>query len=410
MPESIRIRRWIRSLVRSFWRGRSGVRVLFLTDDFLPHRGGSRVYYHEVLTRLAKRSRIEVVTRRRAGDREFDRTVPYRVRRVWLGAWGLLRFARLQHLPIYLRFLWAAAWGVVRRRPDFIIAGELVPTGPVAALVSLVFRVPMVVFTHAEGPSTLARTRLQSRLAQWVCERAWLVVAASENARGGLVDDLEVGAGKIEVIPPGVADRHLDDAVAATPFEHEGGPRLLSVGRLVRRKGFLHVMEALPDVIEKHPGLSYTIVGTGPREDTLREAIERLGLCNTVRVLGEVDDKALMELYRSSDCFVLPNHDDPTTGDTEGFVIVFGEASAHGLPVVAGRDGGTMHSVLDGRTGVRIDGSDPVAVRDALLAMLGNPEHAKEMGRRGREFAATHLRWDDRVQVLETLLHELLDN
>lgn len=386
------------------------MRILLITDNYLPHRGGSRIYYHETLTRLAARHEVRVLTCRHPQAASFDASTPYDIRRIRLREASWLRRMRLQQLPVYIALLLSSLRHALTFRPDAVMAGELVPTGAVASHIARLLHIPLVLFTHAEGPATIARTRFQSRLAYKACLRAALIVAASENARRSLMDDLGIGAGKIEVIVPGVADRHLDPQYQAHPLQENAPPRLLSVGRLVRRKGFIPLLQALDIARRSLPALRLAIVGAGPLKPVIEATIEQLGLGDIVRLAGEIDDQELLRLYAQADCFVLPNSDDPTTGDTEGFVIAFGEAAAHGLPVIAGRDGGTAHSVLHERTGLRIDGSDPEAICQAILRILTDPNLAREMGEKGRAFAAGHLRWDDRAEILENLLIDIFDN
>ncbi|HPS00193.1 MAG TPA: glycosyltransferase family 4 protein [Candidatus Sumerlaeota bacterium] len=392
------------------------MRLLLLTDDYLPHQGGSRVYYHHLLESLDG-AEAHVLTRHRAGDAELDRTFPYRVWRCDLEEEPRLRPLRLQFLPVYLSLLWHG-WRVARQvRPDLLVAGELVPTGPVAVLLGWLLRCPLVVFTHAEGPSTLARTRYQSRLARWVCRRAQWVIAASENARQGLRDLLAVPDWKIQILLPAVGEEHFDERYRATPFPEtpDATPsparpiRLLSVGRLIQRKNHAGLLRALPEVLRQAPHLTCTIAGEGPEQENLLRLRAELRLEAVVEFIGPVSGEALLERYAQSDCFVLANIDDPETGDTEGFGIVFAEASAHGLPVIGGNAGGTAESILEGRTGLRVNGRDPEALATALVQVLTNPNRARSLGQTGRDHARQHFRWSHRAQAFRERLQTVVE-
>jgi phosphatidylinositol alpha-1,6-mannosyltransferase len=383
------------------------MRILLITDDYLPHRGGSRVYYHNLLLCLDGIERI-VLTRARRGTAEFDRRQPYRVIRCHFREWPALRPLKLQFLPVYLRLFWSAMRTVFRHRPDVIVAGELVPTGPVAALLCMLFRKPLVLFTHAEAPATLSRTRGQSRLARWVCRRAQAIVVSSDYGKRKLTDLWRVPEDKITVLTPAVGEEHLDPAHVAAPCAHPDRPRrLLSVGRLVRRKGHLTVLQALPQVLREIPDLEYTIAGAGPLENELKATAARLGLQDKVRFLGVADPADLLREFAGSDCFVLPNADDPVTGDTEGFGIVFIEASGHGLPVIGGRTEGTEGAILDGETGLRIEGGDPRVVASAILHILKDPALARRYGKQGREFVLTQMRWPARAKRLLEIVEKI---
>ncbi|NQU42781.1 glycosyltransferase family 4 protein [bacterium] len=382
------------------------MRLLLLTDNYLPHVGGSRIYYHELLSALPH-TEVSVLTRAQIGDEEFDMNQRYRVVRCPLEESARLRPLRLQHLGIYWQLSIHGRREVEFFRPDVILAGELVPTGPVAARLARGNRLPLFVFTHAEGPSTLAKTRWQSRLARWVCRRADRLVVASDNARNGLIDFLRADPAKIVVLLPGISEVHFEDRFQARPFaEDKSGVRLLSVGRLISRKGHETVLRALPILLKHWPDLRYTIVGEGPERPCLVALIDSLNLGGRVAMVGKLGDEEVLRLYAESDCFVLPNRDDPVTGDTEGFGIVFGEASAHGLPVIGGKTGGTGHSILEGRTGFRVDGENPQAVANGIESLLENTDLAREMGEAGRRLAMSEFRWKNRAARFEEILEE----
>ncbi|MFP4579417.1 MAG: glycosyltransferase family 4 protein [Candidatus Sumerlaeia bacterium] len=386
------------------------MRVLLLTDNFLPHRGGSRIYYHELFSRLAKRDDCEVhiLTRAQEGDAAFDAKQPYAVTRCPLEESEFLEKYDLQHAPIY-RNLWKFGRQLVRDfQPHVIVAGELVPTGPVVRWLASRAKLPYIIFTHAEGPATIARTRFQSRLARWACRRAGRIVAASDNAQLSLVVDLGADPERISVIVPGVGEGHFDPQYQANPcdapFTKDHPARILTVGRLIERKGHIQVLRAMPELIQQIPDIHYNIIGTGYTEGLIRQKIKDLGLQDYVDLRGGVSDEELFRAYAESDLFVLPNHDNRETGDTEGFVIALGEASAHGLPVIGGRAGGTMHSVRDGETGLLVDGSNPGAISDAVLDLLSQPEKAREMGLRGQTFAREKMQWNTRAEEFYDIL------
>ena len=387
------------------------LRIFLITDNYLPHQGGSRVYCHNLLRHL-KGVESSVLTRAQTGDADFDRAQPYSILRRSFGGQmdggengKIVRSIRLAFLHFNI---FRHVSKIMRRfHPDIILAGELIPTGPVAALIAH-SRCPFVLITHAEAPATLARTRLQSRVARWVCGRAKAIIVSSEIAKANLIELLGAHPDKILVLTPGVGEEHLDPAFLANPCSDlSRPPRLLSVGRLVRRKNHLEVLASLPRILEQFPSLEYTIAGSGPLEDEMKNAVKKMGLEKNVRFLGDINSATLMQEYARSDCFILPNVDDPNSGDTEGFGIVFLEASAHGLPVIGGRTGGTTEAILDEQTGLRIDGNNREAIASAILGILANPPVAQKYGREGRHYVETQMRWPDRAERLKTLLESL---
>jgi phosphatidylinositol alpha-1,6-mannosyltransferase len=207
-----------------------------------------------------------------------------------------------------------------------------------------------------------------------------------------------------------VGDEHFDPHYAArphsAPFTAERPARLLTVGRLIERKGHVSVLRSLARVREVVGPLRYSIIGTGHTAGLLRATIRELGLEDTVEMRGEVGPEELLDAYRDADIFVLPNLDNPDTGDTEGFVIALGEASAHGLPVVGGRAGGTAHSVVDGETGLLVDGQNSNEVGEAVARILFEPGLAQRMGDAGRAHARDTMNWERRLPKFIELLED----
>jgi phosphatidylinositol alpha-1,6-mannosyltransferase len=144
---------------------------------------------------------------------------------------------------------------------------------------------------------------------------------------------------------------------------------ILSVGRLVRRKGFDKLIEAMPIVLKKCENAHLAIVGEGPLRDELEAAIRRHDLAGRASLLGAAADAELPALYAAAELFALPNRDMPD-GDTEGFGLVFLEANACAKPVIAGRAGGAVDAVKDGVNGLLVDGESPEDIARAILRLL----------------------------------------
>lgn len=173
-----------------------------------------------------------------------------------------------------------------------------------------------------------------------------------------------------------------------------GPPVLLSVARLVPRKGIDTVLQALPQLLAQSPDLQYWIVGKGPAHASLGRQAQELGLMQAVRFMDEVTDSELPEIYRRATIFVLPARADYHAGSVEGFGIVYLEASASGLPVVAARSGGAAEAVIENETGLLVPPDDPAALGQALQRLLDDPEMRQRMGRAGRRWVEREMNWD----------------
>jgi phosphatidylinositol alpha-1,6-mannosyltransferase len=169
-------------------------------------------------------------------------------------------------------------------------------------------------------------------------------------------------------------------------------PVLLTIARLVARKGIDTVLDALPRVLAAHPDAVYVIAGDGPEAESLKALSRRLGVERAVHFAGVVTDEELSLWYSLSDVFVMPSRSDPP--DVEGFGIVFLEAAACERPVVAARAGGIPDAVAHGVTGVLVPPGDAAALGAELAALLADPARRAELGRRGRERVLADFTWD----------------
>ena len=151
----------------------------------------------------------------------------------------------------------------------------------------------------------------------------------------------------------------------------EGKRVLLTVGRVVPRKGMDTIIRALPSLIETFPDLHYLLVGRGEYRATLEALAAELGVSDHVTFVGSVADGELVEHYRLCDLFVMPNRELPNH-DTEGFGLVFLEANACGKPVIGGRAGGVVEAVRDGENGLLVNGDDVADVSRAIASVLGD--------------------------------------
>jgi phosphatidylinositol alpha-1,6-mannosyltransferase len=172
-------------------------------------------------------------------------------------------------------------------------------------------------------------------------------------------------------------------------------PLVLCVSRLVRRKGQDELVRALPVIRERVPGAALLLVGDGPDRDRLRRSAD-----DNVIFAGAVATEELPAYYAAGDVFAMPCRTRGRGLDVEGLGLVYLEASATGLPVVAGRSGGAPETVRDGVTG-HLTGTDLAGLVGGLLA---DPDAAARLGSAGREWMSTAWRWDDRATRLAALI------
>lgn len=235
--------------------------------------------------------------------------------------------------------------------------------------------------------------------------RAAKVVYTCSKSTASLVRDTFPGV-TTKVVQPGVdgpSDRGSVERVAQElrrDLDLKAETRVLvTVGRLVRRKGIETILEALasPDMSDRL--VRYLVAGSGPEKALLQERCRRLGLDDRVTFLGHVDNTVKWAVYRVGDLFVMPNNN-LDGQDWEGFGIAFLEAAIMGIPSIAGRTAGAAEAVKDGETGVLVDPGSTSELVDALNALLGDSERRRELGRRARSRAQHRFTWDRAVDRL----------
>lgn len=271
-----------------------------------------------------------------------------------------------------------------------LCVGNILPLGYLALILKFFCGTPYIVYTH--GKDVFHHVSLWKR--RWVrviLRNARTIYANSKYVRGELVKRCGIPRGKIIVLYPRVDvfgiekdARFVEPISIHAPKGSKDAPFvLLSVGRLVERKGFDMVIRALSHMRNTRPPLavSYWIIGEGQDEPRLRALAKTCNIENMVRFFGAVPRPELYGYYKACDCFIMPSRD--IDGDVEGFGVVFLEAGVFGKPVVGGRSGGVPEAIEDGVTGLLVDPVNAADIGSAIERLILNFEQAKKMGEAG---------------------------
>ena len=369
--------------------------TLVLTNDLPPRIGGVQQYVGNLLARFDP-SRLTVVAPAWEGWREHDATLPYRVVRtpsdfIWPTEAAAARASALAEDCGARAVLFTHGF------PLTGIAGALAERG-----------FPYVVLTHGyEVWMTWApgvRSALRHALA-----RSHEVFAISAYTATRLQWVMPPGV-PLSLAPPCVDHERFRPGLDGSAFRERhdlGGLQVVGcVSRFVERKGQDKLILALPEVLRRAPDAVLVLVGAGPYEATLRALADASPARGRIRFVGEVPDEDLPAAYAALDVFAMPCRTRNWGFDFEGFGIVYLEAGASGLPVVAGRSGGAPEAVVDGETGVVVDGRDPGEIARAIAGLLEDPHRAKAMGVAGRARVEERFTWDRTAErVARALRH-----
>jgi phosphatidyl-myo-inositol dimannoside synthase len=375
--------------------------LLMLTELFLPTKGGTAMSFDDDFRRLGGKE-IHVVTAAVPDASEFDRTHPNSIHRLRLGR---VRWLRPESVLMYSKLFLEAIALATTRRFVAVFAGRALPEGLVAWSVARLTGRPVLIYAHGEELTGWGRGGKFKAMC-FVLRRADALLSNSDFTRETLIDLIGVDPGRVEIVYPTVDENRFRPGLAGEDLRAAigvaaGQKLILSVGRLMRRKGFDNTIRALPLLRQQGIDAHYAVIGIGEDRDYLQSLAVELGVTDRVHLLGHVSYEDLPRWYCASDLFAMPNRD--IGGDTEGFGLVYLEAAAAGRPALAGTAGGTASAVVDDVTGLRVDGERVDAIAGALVRLLRNREEAEQMGRNGRERVLENYTHQRRVDQLRKL-------
>jgi phosphatidyl-myo-inositol dimannoside synthase len=356
-------------------------RHLLVTNDFPPKVGGIQNYLWELWRRLPPES-FAVLTSPHRASGDFDRLQPFAIERV--------REPVLLPIPGMAGRIDRAAR---RFGADYVVLDPALPLGHVGPALAL----PYALVVHGAEVTVPGRLPISRPVLARTLAGASLIIAAggypAAEASRAARRDLPTC-----IIAPGVdPDRFRPIADRPTARKRLGlpihGPLIAGLSRLVPRKGFDVLIEAVADLRVANPHLHLAIAGSG-RD---RRRLERLAVQRgaPVTFLGRLPDAAVCDLLGAADVFAMLCRNRWGGLEQEGFGIVFVEASAAGTPSIAGNSGGSAEAVVDGSTGkVLDDPRDVAAVRAALTELIDNPNRRLDMGFAARRRAVEEFSYD----------------
>ena len=361
-------------------------RVALLTLDFPPQIGGVQQYLFELSRRVGRHCDLTVVLPR--ANPSHYKEEPFRV------------------VSVPSAMPWHFGRVLAKLRPHLTVVGH---THPRLLLPSaLLSRGRYIALAHGNDFEAAQRRWHSAIFNRFLMGARSLVT----NSRANAQRLQELGLPAPEVILPGT-DPHR---FTPSPALDTGPPVLLTVARLVSRKGVDTVLQAMPPLLELAPRLQYWVVGDGPARPGLEQLARDLRLTDAVRFLSEegapIADSDMPGLYRRASIFVMPareEYDGPDgAASVEGFGIVYLEASASGLPVVAARSRGGAEAVLEGETGLLAPPDDPAALTQVLARLINDADLSQRMGRAGRRWVEREMNWDRAGQQFISIVDRAL--
>ncbi|MFD5649416.1 glycosyltransferase family 4 protein [Streptomyces sp. NPDC127039] len=378
-------------------------KTLIVTNDFPPRPGGIQAFLHNMALRLDPERLVVYASTWKRGREgaeataAFDAEQPFTVVRD--------RTTMLLPTPGATR----RAVGLLREHGcTSVWFGAAAPLGLMAPALRKAGAERLVATTHGHEAGW-ARLPAARQLLRRIGESTDTITYLGEYTRSRIAGALTPeAAARMVQLPPGVDEKTFHPAGGGDEVRARlgltGRPVVVCVSRLVPRKGQDTLIRAMPRILAAEPDAVLLIVGGGPYEKDLRRLAEETGVAAAVHFTGAVPWSELPAHYGAGDVFAMPCRTRRGGLDVEGLGIVYLEASATGLPVVAGDSGGAPDAVLDGETGWVVRGEDPNESADRITTLLADPELRRRMGERGRSWVEEKWRWDLLAERLKALL------
>jgi phosphatidylinositol alpha-1,6-mannosyltransferase len=378
-------------------------KTLIVTNDFPPRPGGIQAFLHNMALRLESERLVVYASTWKRGREGAEATAAFDAEQPFT----VVRDATTMLLPTPAAT--RRAVGLLREHGCTAVwFGAAAPLGLMAPALRKAGAERLVATTHGHeaGWAQLPASR---QLLRRIGESTDTITYLGEYTRSRIAGALSPeAAARMVQLPPGVDEKVFHPGSGGAEVRERLGladrPVVVCVSRLVPRKGQDTLILAMPRILARQPDAVLLIVGGGPYEKELRRLARETGVTDSVRFTGAVPWAELPAHYGAGDVFAMPCRTRRGGLDVEGLGIVYLEASATGLPVVAGDSGGAPDAVLDGETGWVVRGGSPEEAADRIVALLADPELRRNMGERGRQWVEERWRWDLLAEKLRGLL------
>lgn len=286
---------------------------------------------------------------------------------------------------------------------DYLLVGQILPLGTVAYITSFFKKINYAVFLHGMDFALALRTGRKRFISKLILNRADKIICANSYVKDKLLEFLPDLEERVIIINPGIEGgvpeiSPNDVQEIKNTYHLEGKKVLLSLGRLVKRKGVDMVIDTIINMPEEETSnLIYFIAGVGPREEYLKNLVP-LRFAKKIIFLGSLSDYDKWMWLKSCDIFIMPSRD--IEGDFEGFGIVYLEANLCGKPVIGGNSGGVKDAVEDEFTGLLVNPENTEEIAKAINRLTNDEVLCEKLGENGRARAVKDFSWEKQISKL----------
>lgn len=374
--------------------------TLFITNDFGPRAGGIETFVHGLIERLPKGSVI-VYTSSQANSAEFDAQ--------WFENYGVEVIRDRSKILLPTPRVISSCKKILRERSLTKVAfGAAAPLGVMANHLRKAGANRIVTLTHGHEV-WWAKVPPFSFAIRYISKTIDSITYLGDYTKNQISKSIaEKDLSKLVQVAPGIDVEHFrprDSNKLRQELGLSNKSVIISVGRLVHRKGQDKLIESLPAIKAEIPNVHLLLVGVGPYQAKLVALAKELGVSELITFIGRINYAELPAYICVGDIFAMPSRSRLLGLEVEGLGIVYLEASACGLPVVGGRSGGAPDAVLIGETGLVVDGKEISEIAAACIELFQNPELATLMGSKGREWIINNWRWEIWANKFSELLN-----
>jgi phosphatidylinositol alpha-1,6-mannosyltransferase len=365
-------------------------KILFVTNDFGPRAGGIETFIVGLIERLPKNSVI-VFTSSQGDTAAYDLA--------WQRDFGVRVWRDKSKVLLPLPRIARAVSRIARENSvKTLCFGAAAPLGLLASTLRRAGITRIIALTHGHEvwwakifPFSWAIRRIGTTVDALTYlgdfTQHAIAKALPQNVQRAMVK-----------MAPGIDVAHFSPEINSAVLRQELGLTdkavIICVGRLVHRKGQDRLIEALPQIQKAVPNVHLLLVGQGPYRRSLEKIAKKAGVLPNITFIGRVPYEQLPFYFRVGDVFAMPSRSRLAGLEVEGLGIVYLEASACGLPVIAGNSGGAPDAVRENKTGFVVNGNNIDSIADAAITLLSNPELAIAMGSAGRDWIVKDWSWN----------------
>ncbi|MBU2250135.1 glycosyltransferase family 4 protein, partial [Patescibacteria group bacterium] len=300
-------------------------------------------------------------------------------------------------------FAFLKLWKTIKQKKiNYILVGQILPLGTATYLISKIIKIKYAVFLHGMDFSFAIQKTKKRWLIKRILKNSDKIICCNSYVADLVKKFYPEIKNKVIVVNPGVEINYqlsiTNYELLKTKYGLKNKIILLSIGRLVKRKGVLEVIESLPEVFKKVPNLVYVIVGSGVEINNLQAKISELKLSDKVIIITDVDNQEKNNWLNLCDIFIMPTKN--INGDFEGFGIVYLEANIAGKPVIAGDSGGVEDAVIDNFNGLLVDSENLDQIANAIIKLAKDLSLRQKLGEQGRQRAIKDFNWQKQTNKI----------